>query len=137
MGILDAIARRSIDRQGVLVASPQSMRREAAKVGLMFAVLLVASSAPIWAEPASLPDVVARLVLAVFAGAAVVSFLRTKLAYRSGWLDGRAQMVRTLSESMRRELSLQEWLEGELARDYAVLGMDPDLALGLDEEEES
>lgn len=134
MRILDAIVQRTIDSQEALVARPYSARREGARVTAILAVVLFASSAPIWAEPASPIAVVAGLVMAGAAGWGVIAGLRVKLAYRSGWLDGRAQMVRALAESMRRGHTPQEWLEGELVRDYAVLGLDPELALGLDEE---
>lgn len=136
MGILDGIARRSIERQGSLVSRPESMRQERAKLVALLALVLFASSAPIWSEPGSWPAVLASFLLAVLAGSSVVGILRVKLAYRSGWLDGRAAMVRALSEAMGRGMSPQAWLEGELARDYAVLGLDPELARGLEDEED-
>jgi hypothetical protein len=55
---------------------------------------------------------------------AILTFRRSG-AYRSGWLHGRQQMVFALAEAQRRGMTPIEWMEGELARDYAVLGVDP------------
>lgn len=48
---------------------------------------------------------------------------RRALAYRSGWMDGRAAMVQSMAEAMRRRMDLNEWLAGEAERDMATLGI--------------
>jgi hypothetical protein len=120
--LAEALARRAATRESVLVSHPDRMRAEVIRAGAVLVVLAGAASAPLWTSPGSWGDVLAGLVLAVLAGGSVVSWLRAKMAYRAGWLDGRAQMVAALSETMRRGYSLEEWLEAELERDFRVIG---------------
>jgi hypothetical protein len=54
---------------------------------------------------------------------------RRAMAYRSGWLDGRTAFVAAMSEAQRRRMSPGDWLAAELARDYAVLGIEADVEL--------
>lgn len=42
-------------------------------------------------------------------------------AYRDGWLDGRLQMITSLKESCDRDMTPDEWLEGEFERDRSVM----------------
>jgi hypothetical protein len=58
-------------------------------------------------------------------GRASIGGIRRASAYRAGWLNGRSAMVHALAEAQRRGMTPSEWLSGELARDYAVLGIDP------------
>lgn len=58
-------------------------------------------------------------------GRASLVGLRRAAAYRSGWLRGRSAMVHALAEAQQRGIPPQAWLEGELERDWAVLGIDP------------
>jgi len=52
---------------------------------------------------------------------------RRAMSYRSGWLDGRVAFVSAMSEAQRRGMSPGDWLAAELARDYAVLGIDAEV----------
>jgi len=72
---------------------------------------------------------ICALTVGGFLGMGLLPGVRRAVAYRSGWLDGRAQMVAALDESVRRGMTPGEWLRGELARDYAVMGITcpPDL----------
>jgi hypothetical protein len=65
-------------------------------------------------------------LIGVQLGRSGICALRRANAYRSGWLRGRSQMVYALAEAQRRGMSPQDWLEGELLRDWAVLGIDPE-----------
>lgn len=56
-------------------------------------------------------------------GRAGIISARRALAYRSGWMDGRAAMVQSMGEAMRRRMDLNEWLRGEAERDMATLGI--------------
>jgi hypothetical protein len=127
MSLLDRIVQRSQERDRLLVTHPASMRRVAGGVAALLALVMFASSRPLWAEPGSWADVLG-LLLALLAGLAVASSLRVKLAYRSGWLEGRRAMVHALVEAQAREIPPADWLMGELERDYAVLGLDPSQA---------
>jgi hypothetical protein len=128
MSLLDRIIARSMRRDRILVAHPASMRRVAGGVAALLALVMLASSRPLWAEPGSWPDVLAGLLLAVLAGWAVAASLRVKLAYKHGWLEGRRAMIHALSEAQRRGLPPDAWLLSELERDYVVLGLDPSQA---------
>jgi hypothetical protein len=48
-------------------------------------------------------------------------------AYRSGWLDGRSAFVAAMGEAQRRGMAPGDWLAAELARDYAVLGVEAEV----------
>jgi hypothetical protein len=39
------------------------------------------------------------------------------LAYRVGWLSGRTALFESMSEAMRRKMTMPEWLEAEFERD--------------------
>lgn len=134
--LVEALARRSQTRERVLVTDPSRQTREVARAGAVLVLLAVAASGPLWAPPGSWGDVLSGLLLAVLAGGSVVAALRTKMAYRNGWLEGRGQMVNALAEAMRRGLTPEEWLEGELERDYAVMRVPEDQRHLADDEED-
>lgn len=66
---------------------------------------------------------VAGVVVGLQLGRAGIVAYRRAGAYRTGWLRGRQQMVSAMTEAINRGMSPSEWLAGELARDYAVLGI--------------
>lgn len=112
-----------MDRDRSMVRDPD--RGQAAAVR-SFAILfgaLLASLALRWWYPGGPLEVVGEVVVALLAGVAVTNGIRAKLAYRHGWLEGRQQMVSALAEAQRRNLPPAVWLEGELQRDQAVLGI--------------
>lgn len=69
--------------------------------------------------------VFAGVLVGLQLGRASLVGLRRAAAYRSGWLRGRSAMVHALAEAQRRGIPPQAWLEGELERDWAVMGVDP------------
>ena len=66
---------------------------------------------------------VAAVVIGLQLGRAGITSFRRASAYRSGWLRGRSQMVGAMIEARNRGMSPSDWLAGELARDYSVLGI--------------
>jgi hypothetical protein len=66
---------------------------------------------------------VAAVVIGLQLGRAGIVSWRRAAAYRTGWLRGRSQMVYAMAEAQRRGLSVSQWLDSELARDFAVLGI--------------
>lgn len=67
----------------------------------------------------------AWMVVAIFVGMGALALTRRMMAYRSGWINGRRQMISSLIEAERRGIDQSEWLEGEIARDFATLGIFP------------
>ena len=66
---------------------------------------------------------IAGVVVGLQIGRASLTSYRRAAAYRSGWLKGRNQMVAAMIEAERRGMSVNEWLEAEALRQYAVLGL--------------
>lgn len=71
-------------------------------------------------------DLGAALLVGAFAGMGALAGTRRAISYRTGWLKGRARMVDALREAMQRGLTMEDWLHGELARDFATMGVVPD-----------
>jgi hypothetical protein len=69
--------------------------------------------------------VLAAVVVGLQIGRAGIAGLRRAQAYRSGWLAGRVAFVSAMAEAQRRGMRPSDWLAAELARDYAVMGLDP------------
>ena len=69
--------------------------------------------------------VICSVLVGLQVGRVGIMSARRALAYRSGWLDGRAQMIASMGEAWRRGIDLPEWLQGEVERDLATLGLDP------------
>lgn len=92
-----------------------------AKFAATFVVLMVMVMAD---------DPVATLASAVIGGVvgtAALAHYRRCSAYRTGWMDGRMQMVSSLAETARRaeasrqDLDLVAWLSGEADRDWVTV----------------
>lgn len=66
---------------------------------------------------------VAGLLVGAFVAFGLFSATRRAVSYRSGWLSGRSAMIGSMSEAMGRDMSLEEWLHAELARDAVVMGV--------------
>lgn len=95
---------------------------------LLFAVTIGAML--LWEmAPPSWLTVACGLLVGVQVGRAGIVSVRRAMAYRSGWLDGRSAFVHAMAEAQRRGMSSSDWLSAELARDYAVLGIDADVEL--------
>lgn len=78
------------------------------------AIVAVQSDNP-WA---SIP---ASMWLGGLVSVAALGQQKRALAYWSGWLKGRTEMVVSLSEAHRRGMTIGEWLEGEYDRQHAVV----------------
>lgn len=78
----------------------------------------------------------AGIIIGLQLGRASIVAYRRAAAYRTGWLRGRSQMLHAMVEAHRRGLSMHEWLDSELSRDYAVLGLTPEDAAALPTTEE-
>lgn len=64
-------------------------------------------------------------VIGVYIALASMSVFKRMNAYRFGWFDGRSQMIRSLVETQKRGLSMDDWLRGEAERDAAIFGLPP------------
>ena len=62
------------------------------------------------------------LLICVWVGWAVT--FRRALAYRRGWLDGRANLRSSMYEATLRDMTPEEWMNAELDRDARALGYD-------------
>lgn len=94
--------------------------------------------ASVWIIQATGPSwitVLCGVLVGLQVGRAGLVSTRRAMAYRSGWLDGRTAFVSAMGEAQRRGMRPQDWLAAELARDYAVLGLQAEvIALEADEE---
>lgn len=95
------------------------MLRELVTFVIVLAALVIRPAA------AGMLSALVIVVVGFYVGASALSATRRAHAYRSGWLDGRARMIDALREAMQRGHTLEDWIGGELARDYAALGVDP------------
>lgn len=119
---LDAFTMRLIPDDTVLVKEPHNRRHYTrALVGLVVCFIVWGYYA--FSDSDGILRVLAGIAVGWMVGRGVLSLLLRRMSYRSGWLDGRMQMVRSLNEAMRRDMTLDEWLRGEYARDNAVLGL--------------
>jgi hypothetical protein len=92
----------------------------------LFLVTVLAIFGLSWLDPGWLTAACSVLVGLQVGRAGIVS-MRRATGYRSGWLDGRVALVRSMNEARQRGMTPQEWLEAELVRDYAVLGIDAEV----------
>jgi hypothetical protein len=101
------------------VKDPRRARRvmitDAVLAVLAFAALITAGLQGPWVG-------LARMTLGVFVGASLFAATRRALSYRSGWLDGRVAMMVSMQEAQLRGMSAEEWLEGEMQRDFVMMG---------------
>jgi len=44
-------------------------------------------------------------------------FRYRRIRYRDGWLDGRARMIQSLDEALRRDMSLEDWVRSMAEED--------------------
>lgn len=114
---------RHIAKERALVADPQGARRL-----LVRDLLLAALGLGALVGEDFLPspwDVVAGFVVALMLGFCLMAGFRRALTYKSGWLDGRSAMIHAMVEAMDRGMTLDEWLDGEMTRDFAIMGVSP------------
>lgn len=129
LGALGRIGDWAVDRarrtDAMLVARDQRHRRWVVAFDLtLFTVAVVGTGLmPATGAPWQV-RLVAGFVVGVEVGRCAVIGVRRAHAYRTGWLAGRSQMLWAMAEAQRRGMTQVEWLEGELARDYAALGLE-------------
>jgi hypothetical protein len=92
---------------------------------LLFALTVAALVALQALDPGPLA-VACSILVGIQVGRAGIVSMRRAMAYRSGWLDGRSAFVHAMAEAQRRGMAPGDWLSAELARDYAVLGVEAD-----------
>jgi hypothetical protein len=119
---------RSVDRQRrrdrTLVAEPGRERRLMVQAALTFVAALTCFNIVVWApleSPWGMVRVVGATGLGWVIGMVPMRHLGRAMSYRSGWLDGRSAMVSSLSEALRRGLTLEDWVHGEAERDFKML----------------
>ena len=91
----------------------RQIRRQMIGVGVKFALGLAFMLAITSATDVGL----LALPLGLLVGTLPMQNLARAQCYRSGWIDGRRVAFTALAEAQRRDLSLGEWLDGELERD--------------------
>ena len=62
----------------------------------------------------------AVMVLGFAVGTIPMQNFARAAAYRSGWIDGRTVAFDAFREARQRDLSLNDWLEGEMERDLSI-----------------
>lgn len=118
--LMTPLVKRSQKRERSFVDAPQRARRlmlrDAILAVLALAVVMTHDLADSWL------GTLLSIIFGGLVGVGLMSATRRAMSYRSGWLDGRMAFVNSLSEAMRRDMTPDEWLAAELARDYAVMG---------------
>lgn len=120
--VIDGSVRRSLEREQTFVKRPDRARRLFLREIAISVVVLGAMFARLWM---GWVETVAMMIIGVFVGFSLLGGLKRAGAYRNGWLNGRASMVQALAEAHRRDMSLDDWLNGELARDLPIMGASP------------
>jgi hypothetical protein len=102
-------------------------RLRAIAVGELLLFVVTIGAMLLWEmAPPSWLTIACGLLVGVQVGRAGIVSMRRAMAYRSGWLDGRSAFVHAMAEAQRRGMAPGDWLSAELARDYAVLGLEAD-----------
>lgn len=122
MKLLDRYVVRSLNNERALVEDLRRARRVFYGCLVLFFVAFAAIGVRLWWGPGSPADWVGGIVLGALSAWGALTGVVRMHAYRSGWLDGRHQMVRALSEGLDRGMTPEEWLQGEFERDLYVLG---------------
>jgi hypothetical protein len=121
--LFDPLVRHSMRNTRAFVDEPHRARRLMLTEGLLFIIALSANVVRDWLD--GWEQIAAMLVSSIVLGTWAFAATRRGQAYQHGWLDGRMRMVDALRESVRRGHSLEDWLDGELQRDYFVMGVRP------------
>lgn len=120
--LLERSAVRQDRREQLLVTDPRSgeaqlLRRGIGLLGLALglacAVLLLPDG---WRQSGALVCLTGYLV------AGAMQSHRCGHAYWRGYVDARSEMLASFEESARRDMSVEEWLDGELERGRVLFG---------------
>jgi hypothetical protein len=111
-----------------LVQHPHRAHRLFLRTMALFVVVLAGWAYYVWtSDGRGWLHVLLGVVLGGYLGTTALASMGRPMAYRSGWLDGRATMVAALGEAQRRGLTFDEWLTGQWEADAALLGLSPHL----------
>jgi hypothetical protein len=106
----------------VSVAEPENLRRLfLIDVGLFGSLLVTLAIG--WSTDNNVVDAItgtSLLVIIMVAWWFLRSTVRSR-AYRNGYLDGRAQMIASITEAMMRGMTPEEWVRLEVERDEKVI----------------
>lgn len=120
---------KSIDRSRLNDRSLVDDRRRARRVGIRDAAMFLAALVAVFfapeLEPGTWQRATANIYLGAYIGLTAMNGLRRASAYRSGWIEGRGAMMRSLDEAHRRGMTAAEWIESQYARDAAIFGLPP------------
>lgn len=116
-----AQAKRQLANEKTYVDNPRRLRRLFLWDVGTFIVILALVVAEAWATESSMVDVFAIPLVILLLGRTLLARLVRARAYRNGWLDGRRQMIGSMTEAMRREMTIEQWLESEMERDHQVM----------------
>lgn len=120
---------KSIDRSRLNDRSLVDDRRRARRILVrdlaLFLTALVVVFFASELEPGTWQRTTANLYLGAYIGLTAFNGYKRASAYRSGWIEGRAAMMRSLDEAHRRGMSAAEWIESQYARDAAIFGLPP------------
>lgn len=129
----DRLGHAAVRQESMLIRNPRSMVRLLIISGVLFAVVIAGSfsrrflsGVAFWVD---------WFVLVLFAGFGIWYWLGRAVSYRSGWVEGHLQAVVSLSETLERGLSLEDWVTAEAERVAQVMGVSADALLPLDREE--
>lgn len=121
---IEPAVQRRLRAERVLVEQPRRARAVFIRGVVAFAVVFGSFVVMQWTDPGPLHALCSVIVGGWLGWNATALFARA-LAYRSGWSDGREVMIASMSEAMRRGLTMNDWLIGEMERDAAVYGFNP------------
>lgn len=118
---LTAQARRELTDEKAYVDNPRRLRRLFLwDVSTFIAILALLPVEALTVE-SSLVNALVFPVICLLIGRMFLARMIRARAYRNGWLDGRRQMIASMTEAMRRDFTLEEWIQGELERDTEVM----------------
>lgn len=124
-GPLDRLMYRLYLRQKrneqVGVTEPERLRHLWRYDTAIFLLLLVMLVVGMLVPGRTLLEEVASVTVGGIVGLNLFRTLSRARAYQRGWLDGRKLMVASMTEAMRRDMVIEDWLQCELERDFHVL----------------
>lgn len=123
-GLLDRYVDRAMRDEEVLVNEPSRARTVLVWGVLGFAAVLAATTVRLWAGPGPL-NALGAVVLGAYAGLGAIGRYRRAASFRNGWLAGRARMLASIDEALRRGLTMDDWVRGEVERDAHLFTVHP------------
>lgn len=115
------LGEREAADQKAYVENPRRLRTMWRSDIFWFVLALVLIIVEAFLPEGSWSNIGAGVLFGWLIGRSALKRLGKAQAYRNGWLDGRRQMVGSMTEAMHRDFTVEEWLETELERDMDVL----------------